>query len=72
VRDPRDDELEVVELRAHRVHQDQRWAAAAAEVPDATAVAQLDLADLPAIAPRLGVVVRCLVVVSHRLKLSGT
>ena len=68
VGDPRDDALEVVELRANGVHQEQGWAGAYAEVSDAGAAAQRDVADLPALAPRLGVVVRCFVLVLHRLQ----
>jgi hypothetical protein len=58
VGDLRDDELEVVELCAHRVHQDQGLATADAQVADARAAAQHDVADLPAFAPCLRVVVR--------------
>jgi hypothetical protein len=65
VRDLPDDELEVVELRTHRVHQEQGWAAADAQVADARAAAQHDVAALPAFASRLGVDVGSLVLVSH-------
>jgi hypothetical protein len=65
VRDLPDDELEVVELRTHRVHQEQGWAAADAQVADARAAAQHDVAALPAFAP-------CLCVVMRRLLGSAT
>ena len=51
VRELRDDELEVVELRAHRVHQEQGWAAADAQVADSATAAQHDVANLPVRAP---------------------
>jgi hypothetical protein len=57
VGDLRDDQLEVVELGAYRVHQEQGWPAADAQVADASAAAQRDVADLPALAPRLRVLV---------------
>jgi hypothetical protein len=53
----RNDELEVVQLRAHRVQQDQGWAASDAQVADARSAAQHDVADLPVFAPRLRVCV---------------
>ena len=55
VRELWDDELEVVELRADRVHQEQRWPAADAQVTDARAAAQHDMANLPVFAPPLRV-----------------